>query len=212
MAAIGSLSNSPHHPSKPPPAMESLSPECTPLKHRYDSCFNLWFEGYLQPALDASRNGSSSVASSSTSVIEPQASPLPHQPNPNPTTSPKKQPLITSWANAFPSRRTVPPPHHPHTRIHVHHPHTPDEPDDEIDDDPIDTTGKTRSQIKAEEYERSCGKAWLEYQGCLKKAIAQNESLSTLLEQAREEHPLRSQDGLAGTTWDPKADFSASVQ
>ncbi|KAJ9111445.1 hypothetical protein QFC19_001214 [Naganishia cerealis] len=29
--------------------MESLSPECTSLKHRYDQCFNAWFEGYLKP-------------------------------------------------------------------------------------------------------------------------------------------------------------------
>ncbi|KAJ7935256.1 mitochondrial distribution/morphology family 35/apoptosis [Mycena leptocephala] len=30
---------------------DSLSPACTPLKHEYDSCFNVWFEGYLEPAL-----------------------------------------------------------------------------------------------------------------------------------------------------------------
>jgi hypothetical protein len=36
------------------------------------------------------------------------------------------------------------------------------------------------------------------------KAIAQNTSLSTLLEQARDEHPLASQEGLAGTAWDPE--------
>ena len=29
----------------------SLSPECTPLKHSYDACFNSWFQGYLQPTL-----------------------------------------------------------------------------------------------------------------------------------------------------------------
>ncbi|KAL0946507.1 hypothetical protein HGRIS_012723 [Hohenbuehelia grisea] len=29
----------------------SLSEECTPLKHEYDSCFNAWFEGYLEPAI-----------------------------------------------------------------------------------------------------------------------------------------------------------------
>ncbi|KAJ7099483.1 mitochondrial distribution/morphology family 35/apoptosis [Mycena belliarum] len=28
---------------------DSLSPECTPLKKTYDSCFNAWFEGYLEP-------------------------------------------------------------------------------------------------------------------------------------------------------------------
>ncbi|EAU92502.1 hypothetical protein CC1G_00721 [Coprinopsis cinerea okayama7 len=32
---------------------ESLSPECTPLKLKYDSCFNSWFEGYLEPAVAA---------------------------------------------------------------------------------------------------------------------------------------------------------------
>lgn len=31
----------------------SLSPECTPLKKAYDSCFNAWFEGYLEPAVAA---------------------------------------------------------------------------------------------------------------------------------------------------------------
>jgi hypothetical protein len=29
----------------------SLSPECTPLKQAYDSCFNAWFAGYLEPTL-----------------------------------------------------------------------------------------------------------------------------------------------------------------
>jgi TRIAP1/MDM35 family protein len=31
----------------------SLSAECTPLKQTYDSCFNAWFEGYLEPAVAA---------------------------------------------------------------------------------------------------------------------------------------------------------------
>ena len=32
---------------------------------------------------------------------------------------------------------------------------------------PIDTRGKTRAQIKAEEYERNCGALWRTYQTCL---------------------------------------------
>jgi hypothetical protein len=28
---------------------QSLAPECTQLKHAYDSCFNNWFASYLQP-------------------------------------------------------------------------------------------------------------------------------------------------------------------
>ncbi|KXN85187.1 hypothetical protein AN958_11610 [Leucoagaricus sp. SymC.cos] len=34
----------------------SLSEACTPLKHEYDTCFNAWFEGYLEPAVAASTN------------------------------------------------------------------------------------------------------------------------------------------------------------
>ena len=34
---------------------QSLSAECTPLKIEYDSCFNSWFEGYLEPAVKASK-------------------------------------------------------------------------------------------------------------------------------------------------------------
>jgi TRIAP1/MDM35 family protein len=34
----------------------SFSAQCTPLKHEYDSCFNAWFEGYLEPAIAASAN------------------------------------------------------------------------------------------------------------------------------------------------------------
>ncbi|KAK0495368.1 mitochondrial distribution/morphology family 35/apoptosis [Armillaria luteobubalina] len=33
---------------------DSLAPQCTPLKREYDSCFNSWFEGYLEPAVAAS--------------------------------------------------------------------------------------------------------------------------------------------------------------
>lgn len=37
----------------------------------------------------------------------------------------------------------------------------------------------------------------------LQKAIAQNTNLTTLLDQAREEHPLHTMTGLEGTAWDP---------
>jgi TRIAP1/MDM35 family protein len=33
---------------------QSLSDACTPLKQKYDSCFNAWFGGYLEPAVAAS--------------------------------------------------------------------------------------------------------------------------------------------------------------
>lgn len=36
----------------------------------------------------------------------------------------------------------------------------------------------------------------------MQKAISENESLSTLLNAAREEHPLRDRTGLKGTVWD----------
>lgn len=41
-------------PRSTPAMAESLAPECTPLKQEYDSCFNVWFEGYLEPAISPS--------------------------------------------------------------------------------------------------------------------------------------------------------------
>ncbi|KAI8971325.1 mitochondrial distribution/morphology family 35/apoptosis, partial [Trametes punicea] len=35
---------------------QSLSDKCTPLKRKYDACFNAWFEGYLEPAVSAFAN------------------------------------------------------------------------------------------------------------------------------------------------------------
>lgn len=35
---------------------QSLSEKCTPLKREYDSCFNSWFEGFLEPAVAASKD------------------------------------------------------------------------------------------------------------------------------------------------------------
>ncbi|GAK68195.1 uncharacterized protein PAN0_050d6431 [Moesziomyces antarcticus] len=52
-------------------AISSMSAECTPLKHRYDSCFNLWFKDYLAIGDDQiqdqqRRSQTASTASSST--------------------------------------------------------------------------------------------------------------------------------------------------
>ncbi|ELU45531.1 hypothetical protein AG1IA_00409 [Rhizoctonia solani AG-1 IA] len=42
---------------------ESLSAECTPLKHAYDTCFNAWFEGYLEPATSSNNKQPSDPSS-----------------------------------------------------------------------------------------------------------------------------------------------------
>ncbi|KIM42588.1 hypothetical protein M413DRAFT_26622 [Hebeloma cylindrosporum] len=49
---------------------QSLSPECTPLKKEYDSCFNSWFEGYLEPAVAASASSSTRSAYSERKAEE----------------------------------------------------------------------------------------------------------------------------------------------
>ncbi|ODN83225.1 hypothetical protein, variant [Cryptococcus amylolentus CBS 6039] len=202
--------------------MQSLSPECTPLKHRYDTCFNLWFEGYLQPALDgrpvvaypsttSSAPSTPSSSSSATSAVAP-----PPATQANAEEERKKKPLITSWAASIARRSPVAPRQSQHAHF-GHHGQAADvgeraglESQDhpqggyDVEEFEIDTTGKTRAQIKAEEYDRACGALWKDYQGCLQKSIKENESLSVLLEQAREEHPLKSMDKLEGTAWDPK--------
>lgn len=141
-----------------------------------------------------------------------EADTSPDQPEPS-----LRRPLVTSWANAFPSRaRTA-----VTVETDLSEPSQSESPSLRVatpqNTSPIDTRGKTRAQIKAEEYERACGEHWREYQDCLKVrsevywtglelmskgAVARNTSLTTLLEQAREEHPLASQEGLGGTAWD----------
>ncbi|KAF8972038.1 mitochondrial distribution/morphology family 35/apoptosis, partial [Flammula alnicola] len=49
---------------------QSLSPECTPLKQEYDSCFNSWFEGYLEPAVAASSSSEARAAYSKKKAEE----------------------------------------------------------------------------------------------------------------------------------------------
>ncbi|KAF8887017.1 mitochondrial distribution/morphology family 35/apoptosis, partial [Gymnopilus junonius] len=52
---------------------QSLSEQCTPLKREYDSCFNSWFEGYLEPAVAASQNVEARAAYSKKKADEFQA-------------------------------------------------------------------------------------------------------------------------------------------
>ena len=49
---------------------QSLAPHCTPLKQAYDSCFNSWFEGYLEPAIAASSNQETRTAYSKKKADE----------------------------------------------------------------------------------------------------------------------------------------------
>jgi len=189
----------------------SLSPKCTPLKQQYDSCFNAWFEGYLQPALDSSprRPAVSTPSPSVDDNSQPSAS----------TSLPGPTPRIaTSWADAFRSKTitqispdpVTPSPALPGVPLHPVHTSSPPV---------VDAKGKTRAQLKAEEYERNCGQVWREYHQCLtvrntctrtgnterQHAIGENQSLSTLLEQARDEHPLGSLASVKGSIWDVDA-------
>lgn len=218
----------------------SLSPECTPLKHRYDSCFNAWFEGYLQPALDASssaaigdsprlqhaRSVGDSVRESHQAMpdqtggverpVPLQGSPVEDTVHRNPTIARPK----TNWSGAI-GRSSV---SRHNSASSVADTSAPlslgNHESNQVDLPQIDTRGKTRAQIKAEQYERACGEQWKAYRHCIevrgpyalgdikqnssfKRGIAQNQSLSALLNQAREEHPLVSEKGLEGTPWDP---------
>ena len=155
----------------------SLDPQCTPLKHRYDSCFNLWFEGYLQPALDARSSTSlntrlANAAQEHAPVRQNLDTPAPQDETASSSDQSEpslRKPLVTSWSSAFPSRvrstTAVETEDQPaalqseKSSVHVATPQTLV---------PIDTRGKTRAQIKAEEYERACGEHWRRYQECLK--------------------------------------------
>ena len=47
--------------------MPSMSNECTPAKHRYDDCFNKWFEDYLGLSKGIGESSGSSTTSSGSS-------------------------------------------------------------------------------------------------------------------------------------------------
>lgn len=49
--------------------MDSISPQCTPLKHKYDGCFNAWFQEYLGAATNAEAEQSAQSSGSWTKGI-----------------------------------------------------------------------------------------------------------------------------------------------
>jgi hypothetical protein len=76
--------------------------------------------------------------------------------------------IVTNWSSAFrrreyPSANTSPDTSADESPTFQHVP---------AQLPPIDTKGKTRAQIKAEEYDRNCGSAWREYNACLKVSRA----------------------------------------
>ena len=157
------------------PLIRSLDPQCTPLKHRYDSCFNLWFEGYLQPALDVRASTSlqnrlnNADNAAASRVSERRDEPAGPVQSAAPTAA-SRRPLVTSWSGAFRARgvstnapgssSTSAPTPTSQATTYAEFP-----PSAIVS---IDRRGKTRSQIKAEEYEAACGGLWRDYQGCLK--------------------------------------------
>ena len=208
----------------------SLSLECTPLKQVYDSCFNSWFEGYLRPVLDkVGQPASYSSPPPNRDFQERESVPREVTIEEGPTVSSsdpsRPERLLTNWSNAFPPSSSA--------RLSSSKdgqgplPHDTGGVGGEVikEAEPIDLAGKTRAQIKALEYERVCGDKWRRYNQCvqvgnecpqasggqpdfwlMQKAIAANSNLSSLLDQARREHPLRDMDHLDGTPWSKERD------
>ena len=167
----------------------SLSPSCTPLKHRYDSCFNSWFEGYLQPALDSSRSGltsPSNSSASSSSALSIESAPTEHLSSSSQHNSIRQRP-ITSWADAFRTRPVVQVDHDPSMEDPSSANYGNESSIIGPNQKPIETAGKTRAQVKAEEYEQACGQSWRIYQVCLKVSISLHPSLMGIRSSLRSE-------------------------
>ncbi|SNX88056.1 uncharacterized protein MEPE_06767 [Melanopsichium pennsylvanicum] len=142
-------------------AISSLSPECTSLKHRYDSCFNLWFKDYLaigddqirqqqkqsETAADTSGSSAASLASSSVGTGGSKTS--------------------SSWFSDSSSSLTST----SATSMH-----------DETD-------MEARKKQIMERYDSDCGRLFKDYQACVKKAVTER-GLDDLIQQARKENPF----------------------
>ncbi|KAN0064380.1 hypothetical protein ACQY0O_002577 [Thecaphora frezii] len=146
--------------------ISSMSPECTPLKHRYDSCFDKWFTDYLAigdaQILDQQRQGSGAASSP-----EPAAS----------TAAPRKK---KSWFGGSDDGG--------HEPAAASAPSAPglfasgggQQADPELE---------RRKRKVMERYDRDCGKLFKEYRGCVKRA-ATAKGLDALIEGARAENPF----------------------
>lgn len=140
------------------------------MKRHYDKCFNSWFEGYLQPALDASH--SDPVVENSTpesSDMGRKVKPIPplSEAHPPINDDPTQLEIRTSWASSIGRRLSIEP--SPKRAL--------DEPLDAVvnmgegivqEASPIEVSGATKAQIKAAEYQRLCGEGWRDYQACLR--------------------------------------------
>ena len=123
-------------------AISSLSPECTPLKHRYDACFNLWFKDYLaigddqireqQRKSEASSSSPPSSSSSSSSMASSQSS-----------GNKKRSSWFSDTSSSSSPASTTP------TSLGEH----------DIEQ---------RKKTIMERYERDCGKLFRDYQACVK--------------------------------------------
>ncbi|TKY86855.1 hypothetical protein EX895_004143 [Sporisorium graminicola] len=124
-------------------AISSLSPECTPLKHRYDSCFNLWFKDYLaigdDQIQDQQRQSEASTSGSTASLASTSSS--------SSSGSKKKSSWFSDSSSSLSnstSASTLP----------------------ELD-------VESRKQSIMERYDRDCAKLFKDYQTCVRKAVTE---------------------------------------
>ncbi|EPQ27888.1 uncharacterized protein PFL1_04632 [Pseudozyma flocculosa PF-1] len=146
--------------------ISSLSPECTPLKHRYDSCFDRWFTDYLAigdaQILEQQRQGNGDPSASHAGAADP---PRKKKSSWFGGGSEDQQPSASSSAGAksglFATSGGV----------------------------SADPDLERRKREVMERYESDCGKLFSEYRACVKRA-ASAKGLDALIEEARAENPF----------------------
>ncbi|KAJ9115027.1 hypothetical protein QFC22_005355 [Naganishia vaughanmartiniae] len=206
--------------------MESLSPECTNLKHRYDQCFNAWFEGYLKPIVTPHAEETTpgtDIEEEEEDVTPDLLESFEDDEEEEFEEEEEQDSSATLSATSGPADNSVNPtvladsddiPDQPlvaavDAEFSDHIVSTPSEPKyTAVAQKPVVTIPLTTSspkeqrsewaRAKKEEYDRNCGALWTDYRGCLQRAIDANHPLSALLTQARLENPIENAEAYEG--------------
>lgn len=152
--------------------MPSMDPKCTPLKHSYDACFNLWFEEYL--GIDKSRPAPAHNSHMSAAPVEPRDAPSEgrrswlkpwSRPAPDDESSASSATAYPSAADGQRQRQT-------------RYAHLPS--------DALAAQAK-RTELKAKFDD--CSELFASYQACVRAAVHERE-LEPLIEEARVYNPF----------------------
>lgn len=153
---------------------DSLSPECTPLKKDYDTCFNAWFAGYLEPAVRIMANDKADDPTAAANTAPPSSTHSSSSPSlsfwssnpPFSSSSSSSSSSSPSSSSSLPPSSIIAP---QLTKQELQQQHKQEQAQREAQKKARREAQAQREQYakeKAEEFQRRCGPIWEQYRLC----------------------------------------------